>query len=82
MSIFGKGIIPCFVRIYQASQTAIRYQNVGQMLPKLGFEEKEENPKLLFYNNLGFSFCGATRTLFSLFYLITKIKRNKKYIEI
>ena len=26
--------------------------------------------------------CGATRTLFSLFYLIAKIKRNKKCIEI
>ncbi len=26
-------------------------------------------------------FCGATRTLFSLFYLITKIKRNKEYAE-
>ena len=27
-------------------------------------------------------FCGATRTLFSLIYLITKIKRNKKCVEI
>ena len=28
--------------VTKVSKTAIKYQNVGQMLPKLGFEEKEK----------------------------------------
>ena len=38
--------------------------------------------KIRILHCFAFLCCGATRNLFSLFYLIVKIKRNEKYIEI
>jgi hypothetical protein len=50
------------------------YEKISKLTRHSGaYTNKKE--QLLHRNR---SLCGATRTLFSLFYLIAKIKRNKK----
>ena len=50
--------------------------NIKLKTPKNDHKTKESH----FCNSLFIS--GATRTLFSLFNLIVKIKKNKKYVEL
>ena len=53
-----------------------------QKVAKIRIYDKRRNANNLFCKLLAFLASGATRTLFPLFNLITKIKRNKKCIEI
>ena len=46
---------------FQVCKNAKKYQNVGQMLPNLGFKTKEKNANNLFYKLLAFLASGATR---------------------